>query len=83
MPDSTLIALDYYHELAISKGADRQVYRSAVRKGNILRHQDLIEEARTHYYEALIVAKEMNNARLKAIIIGNFGNLHLDQGEYF
>ncbi len=33
MPDSTLIALDYYHELAISKGADRQVYRSAVRKG--------------------------------------------------
>ena len=83
MPDSTLSVLDYYHELAISKGADRQVYRSAVRKGNILRHQDLIEEARTHYYEALIVAKEMNNARLEAIIIGNFGNLHLDQGEYF
>jgi len=83
IPDSTLSVLDYYHELAISKGADRQVYRSAVRKGNILRHQDLIEEARTHYYEALIVAKEMNNARLEAIIIGNFGNLHLDQGEYF
>ena len=83
MPDSTLSVLDYYHELAISKGADRQVYRSAVRKGNILRLQDLIEEARTHYYEALIVAKEMNNARLEAIIIGNFGNLHLDQGEYF
>ena len=83
MPDSTLSVLDYYHELAISKGADRQVYRSALRKGNILRHQDLIEEARIHYYEALIVAKEMNNARLEAIIIGNFGNLHLDQGEYF
>ena len=82
-PDSTLKVLDYYHDLAISKGADRQVYRAAVRKGNILRHQDLIEEARTHYYEALIVAKEMNNARLEAIIIGNFGNLHLDQGEYF
>jgi len=83
MPDSTLSVLDYYHELAISKGADRQVYRSAVRKGNILRHQDRIEEARTHYYEALIIAKKMNNARLEAIIIGNFGNLHLDQGEYF
>jgi len=83
IPDSTLSVLDYYHELAISKGADRQVYRSALRKGNILRHQDLIEEARIHYYEALIVAKEMNNARLEAIIIGNFGNLHLDQGEYF
>ena len=82
-PDSTLKVLDYYHDLAISKGADRQVYRASVRKGNILRHQDLIEEARTHYYEALIVAKEMNNARLEAIIIGNFGNLHLDQGEYF
>ena len=82
-PDSTLKVLDYYHDLAISKGADRQVYRAAVRKGNILRLQDLIEEARTHYYEALIVAKEMNNARLEAIIIGNFGNLHLDQGEYF
>ena len=83
MPDSTLSVLDYYHELAISKGADRQVYRSAVRKGNILRLQDRIEEARTHYYEALIIAKKMNNARLEAIIIGNFGNLHLDQGEYF
>ena len=83
MPDSTLSVLDYYHELAISKGADRQVYRSAVRKGNILRLQDRIEEARTHYYEALIVAKKMNNARLEAIIIGNFGNLYLDQGEYF
>ena len=83
MPESTLSVLDYYHELAISKGADRQVYRSAVRKGNILRLQDRIEEARTHYYEALIIAKKMNNARLEAIIIGNFGNLHLDQGEYF
>ena len=82
-PDSTLRVLDYYNELAISKGADRQVYRSAVRKGNILRLQDRIEEARTHYYEALIIAKKMNNARLEAIIIGNFGNLHLDQGEYF
>ena len=82
-PDSTLKVLDYYHDLAISKGADRQVYRAAVRKGNILRLQDLIEEARTHYYEALIVAKEMNNARLEAIIIGNFANLHLDKGEYF
>ena len=83
MPDSTLSVLDYYYELAISKGADRQVYRSAVRKGNILRLQDRIEEARTHYYEALIIAKKMNNARLEAIIIGNFGNLYLDQGEYF
>ena len=82
-PDSTLSVLDYYHELAISKGADRQVYRSAVRKGNILRLQDRIEEARTHYYEALIIAKKMNNARLEAIIIGNFANLHLDKGEYF
>ena len=48
LPDSTLSVLDYYHKLAISKGADRQVYRSAVRKGNILRHQDRIDEARTH-----------------------------------
>ena len=83
LPESTLIALDYYHDLAISKGADRQVYRSAVRIGNILRLQNRIEEARKHYYEALIVAKKLNNARLEAIIIGNFGNLHLDQGEYF
>ena len=83
LPESTLIALDYYHDLAISKGADRQVYRSTVRIGNIFRLQNRIEEARTYYDEALIIAKEMNNARLEAIIIGNFGNLHLDQGEYF
>ena len=83
LPESTLSVLDYYHELAISKGADRQVYRSAIRKGNILRLQDRIDEARTHYYEALVIAKKINNARLEAIIIGNFGNLHLDQGEYF
>ena len=82
-PDSTLIVLDYYHNLAISKGADRQVYRSAVRKGNILRLQNRIEEARIYYDEALVIAKKMNNARLEAIIIGNFANLHLDKGEYF
>jgi tetratricopeptide (TPR) repeat protein len=81
-PESTLIALDYYHDLAISKGADRQVYRSTVRIGNIFRLQNRIEEARTYYDEALIIAKEMNNARLEAIIIGNLGNLHLHQGEY-
>ena len=83
MPDSTLSVLDYYHELAISKGADRQVYRSAVRKGNILRLQNRIEKARAYYNEALVIAKKMNNARLEAIIIGNFANLHLDKGEYF
>ena len=83
LPDSTLSVLDYYHDLAISKGADRQVYRSAVRKGNILRLQDRIDEARTHYDEALIISQKINNSRLEAIIIGNFGNLHLDKGEYF
>ena len=83
LPDSTLSVLDYWHDLAISKGADRQVYRSALRKGNILRLQDRIDEARTHYDEALIISQKINNSRLEAIIIGNFGNLHLDKGEYF
>ncbi len=81
-PDSVLVVLDYYHDLAITKGADRQLYRSFLRKGNIFRKQDRIDEARTHYYEAQLVAKKINNARLEAIIIGNLGNLHLDQGEY-
>lgn len=83
LPDSTLNVLDYYHKLAISKGADRQVYRSANKKGNILRLQNQTDKARTHYNEALIIAKKINNARLEAIIIGNFANLHLDKGEYF
>jgi tetratricopeptide (TPR) repeat protein len=82
-PDSTLTVLDYYHDLAILKGADRQVYRSTVRIGNIFRLQNRIEEARAYYDEALVIAKKMNNARLEAIIIGNFANLHLDKGEYF
>ena len=82
-PDSVLVVLDYYHDLAITKGADRQLYRSFLRKGNIFRLQDRIEEARTHYYEAQLVAKKINNARLEAIIIGNLGNLYLDQSEYF
>ena len=81
-PDSVLVVLDYYHDLAITKGADRQLYRSFLKKGNIFRIQDRIDEARTHYYEAQLVAKKINNARLEAIIIGNLGNLHLDQGEY-
>ena len=81
-PESALVVLDYYHDLAIKKGADRQLYRSFLRKGNIFRLQDRIEEARTHYYEAQLIAKKINNARLEAIIIGNLGNLHLHQGEY-
>jgi len=82
-PDSTLIVLDYYYNLAISKGADRQIYRSTVRIGYILRLQNRIEKARAFYDEALAIAKKMNNAILEAVIIGNFGNLHFDQGEYF
>ena len=54
--------LDYYHNIAILKGADRQVYRSTVRIANILRLQNLIEEARAYYDEALVIAKKMNNA---------------------
>lgn len=83
MPDSVLSSLNFYYDLAIEKKAERQIYRALLRKGNIYRNQNKKEEALSIYKLARNVAKKMNNSQLEAIIIGNFGNIHLDIGEYF
>ena len=83
MPDSVLSSLNFYYDLAIEKKAERQIYRALLRKGNVYRNQNKKEEAISNYKLARNVAKNMNNSQLEAIVIGNFGNIHLDIGEYF
>ena len=83
MPDSVLSSLNYYYDLAIEKKAERQIYRALLRKGNVYRNQNKKEEAISNYKLARNVAQNMNNSQLEAIVIGNFGNIHLDIGEYF
>ena len=83
MPDSVLSSLNFYYDLAIEKNAERQIYRSLLRMGNVYRIQNKKEEALSQYRLARNVAQKMNNSQLEAIVIGNFGNIHLDIGEYF
>lgn len=83
MPDSVLLTLDYYYDLAIRKKAVRQIYRARLRKGNIYRNQSKHEDALINYKLARAAAKKLNNSRLEAIVIGNLGNIYLDQNEYF
>ena len=83
MPDSVLLTLDYYYHLATRKNADRQIYRAHLRKGNIYRNQSKHEDALSNYKLARAAAQKLNNSRLEAIVIGNLGNIHLDQNEYF
>ena len=83
MPDSVLSSLNFYYDLAIEKNAERQIYRSLLRMGNVYSIQNKKEEALSQYRLARNVAQNMNNSQLEAIVIGNFGNIHLDIGEYF
>ena len=83
IPDSVLSSLNFYYDLALEKKAERQIYRALLRQGNIYRNQNKKEEAISNYKLARNVAQNMNNSQLEAIVIGNFGNIHLDKGEYF
>ena len=83
MPDSVLLTLDYYYDLATRKNAVRQIYRARLRRGNIYRDQNKHQAALSNYKLARGTAQKLNNSRLEAIVIGNLGNIHLDQNEYF
>ena len=82
-PDSVLSSLNYYYDLATRKKADRQIYRSLLRKGNVYRNQNKYQDAISNYSLARSAAQKLNNSQLEAIVIGNFGNIHLDQKNYF
>jgi len=83
MPDSVLLMLDYYYDLATRKNAVRQIYRARLRRGNIYRNENKHQAALSNYKLARGAAQKLNNSRLEAIVIGNLGNIHLDQNEYF
>ena len=83
IPDSVLLTLDYYYDLATRKNAVRQIYRARLRRGNIYRDQKKYQAALSNYKLARGAAQKLNNSRLEAIVIGNLGNIHLDQNEYF
>ena len=81
-PDSALIYMDYYYQLGNKKQAYRQVYRALNEKGNIYRNKRQLDSALNYYREATIVAKELNNPVLQAIITGNIGNVFYEQKKY-
>jgi tetratricopeptide (TPR) repeat protein len=82
MADSVLISLDYHYDLAFKKKVDRELFRALLRKGNIYRNKNQLEQASSHYKQAKIVAKKMGNLRLEGIITGNLGNIYFDQKEH-
>lgn len=81
-PDTTLIYLDYYHQLAIEKNAQRQVYRALNQKANIYQNKREFDKALKHYNEAALLAEKIDNKVLHSIVTGNIGNVFFVQQEY-
>ncbi len=81
-PDSALLALDYYYELAQEKNALRKVYGVLVSQANIYRDRGRLEKSKKLYLEAAVIAEQLNNPVLKGIVTGNLGNIYFDQRKF-
>ena len=81
-PDSALMALEYYYGLAKEKNALHAVYGVLISQGIIYRDRGELEKSKKLYQEAAVIADEMNNPVLKAIVTGNLGNVFLDQSKF-
>lgn len=81
-PDSALLALNYYYELAKEKKALRKVYGVLVSRANIYRDRGNLEKSKKLYLEASVVAQQLNNPTLNGIVTGNLGNIFLEQTKY-
>lgn len=81
-PDSALVALDYYYELAKEKSATRHMYRALNRKANIYRLKGHFHKSKSLYNRAADLAIQLDNPVLQAIITGNIGNVFLKQQNY-
>ncbi len=81
-PDSAIVALDYYYNLAKEKKATRHVFRALNRKANIFRLKGQFEESRDLYNQAADVAIKLESPVLQATITGNIGNIFLKQQNY-
>jgi len=81
-PDSALMALEYYYGLAKKKNALHSVYGVLISQGIIYRDRGELEKSKKLYQEAAVIADEMDNPVLKAIVTGNLGNVFLDQSKF-
>ncbi len=81
-PDAALVALDYYYELATKRGAIREIYEAAKRKGNIHRLRGNYEIALAAYEEAESLAYQLNDPILLAAIIGNKATVFVYRKDY-
>ena len=81
-PDSALMALEYYYELAKEKNALNAVYGVLTSKANLYRDRGQLEKSKNLYLEAAVIADQLDNPLLKGIVIGSLGNVFLDQSKY-
>ncbi|PTX58970.1 tetratricopeptide repeat protein [Kordia periserrulae] len=81
-PDSTLIVLDYYYDLAKEKNATEELFHVANNRGNIYRLKGESDIAMSYYKAAESIANQLSDLELKAIILGNIGNVHIQNKDY-
>jgi tetratricopeptide (TPR) repeat protein len=81
-PDATLVVLDYYHKLAKEKNATKELYNVANDRGGIYRLKGESDLAMIYYKEAEILAAELNDPDIKAAILGNLGNVFINNKDY-
>lgn len=81
-PDSALRNMEYYYNLAKTKNAKLQVFRSLNSIGSIYRNKSELDSALIYYNQAAFAAIELKDPVLLAIIQGNIGNIYYDQKKY-
>lgn len=81
-PDSTLLVLDFYHRLAIAKKAKEELFHVANFRGNIYRLKGESAQAMRYYKEADSLVDGLDKPELKAIVLGNLGNVHIQNKNY-
>ena len=80
--EDALENLEVYHELAIEKGDERRIFRAFNKKANIYRLKEQYTLALELYDKAEQQAELLEIPRLKAIVLGNKGNVYFYQKEY-
>ncbi|RXR31866.1 tetratricopeptide repeat protein [Flavobacterium piscinae] len=81
-PDSTLLVLEYYYQLAKEKNNSKELYNVANDRGGIYRLKEELDLSMHYYEEAKKLAIKLNDPILKAINLGNIGNVYANKKMY-
>jgi tetratricopeptide (TPR) repeat protein len=81
-PDSTILLTDYHYALAKEKDVTKEMFWALNQKGIVYGHKGDLDESQDFYLQALILAKQLKNPVLWALVEGNLGIIYAKQNNY-